>query len=111
MKDEGRNGHESKKLCEVLRDGLCVQELVRQLRGDERELVEQVLKKIHTERIKEAPDERDIMQLVAATYQLSDTLKRALKHLLEHDSSYLDSLIWLAKNQHDWMELPAPSDS
>ncbi len=93
------------QLTEVLRDAISVQEIVRGLRGRDREPIENALRKL----LEKGDGERDIMQLIDKERKLDPDIYRAIDHLLGNRSSYLRALVKLANERHDWRKLPIPS--
>ncbi len=97
------------QLVEVMRDGLCIHAIVDGLRGKDRDLIEQFLEEWPRFAGK-AGTERDILQMAArdSPSPPPPEILNALDHLLGNRSSYLNTLVRLARRKHDWRTLPGP---
>ncbi len=93
------------QLTVLLPDGMAVQEIIRGLRGRDRELIEDVLGRL----VVDKGGQRDILQVTEKSEELSPDLYRALNHLIGSRSPYLGSLVKLAKYKYDWRKLLLPS--
>ncbi len=93
------------QLTGLLRDEAAVRAVLHGLRGRDRGTVEEVL----TTLVDPKGNERDIMQVNEKSSELAPDLYRALNHLAGNRSTYLASLVRLARNRYDWRKLLIPS--